>query len=128
MNKFFSSWFLVLILFILIYLYQYNPNSSDNFFISCPTKQLSKLDCPLCGGQRYLHYVLNLEFKPAFQANAFLFFTFPVFLYYFIAFLLKPFAITLPTFHITNKMVLFIILTAILFTIGRNYSLILTLF
>ncbi len=120
MNKPISLLFLIVTFFVLSYFYQYDPNSSENFFLFCPTKLFFEFDCPLCGGQRYLHYFLNLEIKNAFEANAFLFLTFPIVFYMLIVFLLKPFYILLPNIQINNKIVLFIIFIALLFTVIRN--------
>lgn len=120
MDKLISLLLIILTFFVGGYFYLYSPATSDAFFVFCPTKLFFKLDCPGCGGQRYLHYLLNLDFKNAFKANAFLFFTFPVLLYMFITYLLKPFNITLPTIYINGKILLIFLIVAVLFTIIRN--------
>ncbi|APD06789.1 hypothetical protein UJ101_01270 [Flavobacteriaceae bacterium UJ101] len=122
MNKLGSLLLIILTIFVLIYFYRYNPSSSDKFFLFCPTKLLFEFDCPGCGGQRYLHYILNLDFKNAFKANAFLFFTFPILFYLFISSILKPFHVSLPIITITNQALFIFLIITLIFTLIRNTS------
>ncbi len=120
MTKLSSVFFLVLGFVISVYFYLYNPESSDAFFLTCPTKYFFQLDCPLCGGQRYVHYLLNGNIKAAFQANALLFFIFPPLFYNGLVTLLKPFSVKLPVIPVSNKMIIVGVVVAILFTLIRN--------
>ncbi len=120
MTKLSSVFFLVLGFVIGLYLYRYNPEASNVFFLRCPTQQFFNFDCPLCGGQRYVHYLLNGNIKAAFQANAVLFFIFPPLLYNGLVTLLKPFSIKLPVIPISNKLIIAGVVVAVLFTVIRN--------
>jgi len=42
------------------------------FFPRCAIHTLTGLECPGCGGQRAVHYLLHGEFSAAFRANAIL--------------------------------------------------------
>ncbi len=120
MTKPSSIFFVVLGFVIGLYLYCYNPEASNAFFLTCPTQQFFRFDCPLCGGQRYVHYLLNGNIKAAFQANALLFFIFPPFVYNSLAIFLKPFSINLPVIPISNKVIIVGVVVAVLFTLTRN--------
>lgn len=122
MTKLSSLFFLVLGFALAIYFYCYNPESSEAFFLTCPTRYFFKFDCPLCGGQRYIHYLLNGNIQAAFQANALLFFIFPPLAYNSIISLIKPFSIKLPAIVFPNKLLWLFVIIVILFTLIRNIS------
>ncbi len=66
-----QSGILVFILLIIIgatVLYVFNPEQ-DGFFPPCPFRYLTGFDCPGCGSQRALHYLLHFEIKEAFLRN-----------------------------------------------------------
>ena len=44
---------------------------SQGHFPLCPTKYLTGLDCPLCGGLRSVHSLLHGQFTSALHHNAF---------------------------------------------------------
>jgi hypothetical protein len=48
-----------------------NPETSV-LFPKCPFKLLTGLDCPGCGSQRTIHYLLNLKIDKAVQTNVLL--------------------------------------------------------
>ena len=52
--------------------YQYNPLDSI-FFPKCPIKSATGLDCPGCGSQRALHYLLKGDIKQSFFQNPLLY-------------------------------------------------------
>lgn len=69
MNKFVKAILIVGGLFFLIWIYTvYNPLESG-FFPKCPFKQLTGLDCPGCGSQRAIHFLLNGSWELAWQSN-----------------------------------------------------------
>lgn len=48
--------------------YSFNPEISK-FFPQCPFHYLTGFDCPGCGSQRAIHYLLHFEIKKAFYRN-----------------------------------------------------------
>ena len=81
---------LVIILFVLLVITygKFNPENS-HFYPKCPFKLLTGYECPGCGSQRAIHYLLNLNIGSAFKANALLVFSIPYVLLLFVAELLK---------------------------------------
>lgn len=56
----------------LLFVYKtYNPLAYA-WFPKCPLKSITGLECAGCGSQRSFHFLLNGEFKQAFQQNALL--------------------------------------------------------
>ena len=82
---------LVIIVFVpLLIIYgKLNPENS-NLFPKCPFKILTSYECPGCGSQRAIHYLLNLKIGSAFKANALLVLSIPYVLLLIFAELLKP--------------------------------------
>ncbi len=60
--------FLALIALAMVYLF-FNPKEIP-FFPPCPFKLLTGFECPGCGSQRAVHYLLNLNVSAAFYENA----------------------------------------------------------
>lgn len=56
--------------------HQYNPLESI-LFPKCPIKTVTGLDCPGCGSQRALHYLLQGDIKKSFAQNPLLFIMIP---------------------------------------------------
>lgn len=56
--------------------YKINPQS-DYFFLKCPFKMATGLDCPGCGSQRALHSLMHGEFRQAFSYNPIFIFAIP---------------------------------------------------
>jgi hypothetical protein len=48
--------------------YMNNPQDS-NLFPKCPIYSTTGLQCPGCGSQRAIHYLLHLDFIAAFKSN-----------------------------------------------------------
>lgn len=69
---------LVIIVFVpLVIIYgKLNPENS-NLFPKCPFKILTSYECPGCGSQRAIHYLLNLNIGSAIKANALLVLSIP---------------------------------------------------
>jgi len=81
---------LVIIVFVpLLIIYgKLNPENSP-LFPKCPFRILTSYECPGCGSQRAIHYLLNLKIGSAIQANALLVLSIPYILLLFLAELLK---------------------------------------
>ena len=69
---------LVIIVFIpLLIIYgKLNPENSP-LFPKCPFKILTSYECPGCGSQRAIHYLLNWKIGSAIKANALLVLSIP---------------------------------------------------
>ena len=67
----------ILILVLTTIIYCYNP-CNYSIFPKCPFLLLTGLQCPGCGSQRAIHYLLHLDILKAFHYNALLVFTLPV--------------------------------------------------
>lgn len=67
--------FLSIALLILFYK-AYNPYEYS-FFPKCPFLELTGWQCPGCGSQRAIHFLLNLDFAAAFRENALLVISIP---------------------------------------------------
>lgn len=48
--------------------YNFSP-AEDSFFLKCPFKMMTGLECPGCGSQRAVHELLHLNIGKAFQYN-----------------------------------------------------------
>ena len=77
----------VFVLLVLIY-GKFNPENS-HLFPKCPFRMLTGYECPGCGSQRAVHYLLNGKIDSAIQANALLVFYIPYIILLFLAELLK---------------------------------------
>lgn len=60
---------------VIIY-YLFSPENT-NYFPECPFHYLTGLDCPGCGSQRALHYLLHFDIKEAFLRNPLLVISIP---------------------------------------------------
>ena len=69
---------LVITIFVpLVIIYgKLNPENS-HLFPKCPFKILTSYECPGCGSQRAIHYLLNLKIGSAIKANALLVLSIP---------------------------------------------------
>lgn len=72
------KWSIAIIsIIILVMLYKtYNPNGSI-YFPKCPFKELTGLECPGCGSQRAIHYLLNFDVSNATKENVILVLSIP---------------------------------------------------
>ena len=67
----------IIILTILTIMYRkYNPIESI-YFPKCPFKELTGLQCPGCGSQRAIHYLLNFDIMSATKENVILVLSIP---------------------------------------------------
>lgn len=69
---------LIIIGFIILLLIfgLFDPNQYD-FYLKCPFFEMSGYKCPLCGSQRAIHNLINLNIKNALYENALLFILLP---------------------------------------------------
>lgn len=56
---------------VLYYFYRYTPGEGG-VFLTCPFKLFTGYDCPGCGTQRALHYLLHGQIDKVWQENALL--------------------------------------------------------
>ena len=72
------KWSVVIIIStILTIMYRkYNPIESI-YFPKCPFKELTGLQCPGCGSQRAIHYLLNFDIMSATKENVILVLSIP---------------------------------------------------
>lgn len=75
------------VFFVIIY-GMLNPENS-HIFPKCPFRILTGYECPGCGSQRAIHFLLNLKIDSAIQANALLVLSIPYILLLFFAEMLK---------------------------------------
>lgn len=102
------------------YVYAVDPNG-PGFYPPCPTKVLTGLDCPFCGGLRATHSLLHGDVTAALDYNALVVLVvFPVALGLFIAWAVqrwrgKPLTVSVPWWATT------VAVTAVIaFTVIRN--------
>jgi hypothetical protein len=73
--------FLICILLTLLGLgslfFYFNPGEAS-FFVPCPLRYVTGLECPGCGSQRAIHQLLHGNLKTAFGLNPFLIFSIPL--------------------------------------------------
>ena len=62
----------------LLYLATHDPHGRESMLPPCPTKLVSGLDCPACGGIRLAYDVLHGDVRAALHDNAFLLLSSPV--------------------------------------------------
>lgn len=60
--------------------FKYNP-TEHSFFLPCPLRYATGLECPGCGSQRAIHQLLHGDFKAAWGLNPFLILSIPLMLY-----------------------------------------------
>lgn len=72
---------LISILFTIVCLgslyFFFNP-TEHSFFLSCPLRYATGLECPGCGSQRAIHQLLHGNFIAAFHFNPFLIISLPL--------------------------------------------------
>lgn len=68
---------LLIIIAILALLYKLYSPAEYILFPKCPFRVATSLQCPGCGSQRAIHYLLNLDIYNAIKENAILVFSIP---------------------------------------------------
>jgi hypothetical protein len=101
----------------------FNPDLTA-IFPQCPFRLLTGLECPGCGSQRAVHYLLNFNLLAAFRENALLVISIPYIIGGFVFDQIKnPAPVTLQirnTFY--GKFAIWTVLIIILvFWVGRNF-------
>lgn len=113
----FRSIVIIFIILCLIFLYfSFNPEEYG-FFPKCPIYSLTGYQCPGCGSQRSIHYLLNFKIFSALQQN----FLVPFFiLYIFLLMISKWLDLKFQAF-LENQYMLYIILIIIItYLVLRN--------
>ncbi|NLL27350.1 MAG: DUF2752 domain-containing protein [Bacteroidales bacterium] len=111
----------VFVVLVIIYS-KLNPENS-NLFPKCPFRVLTGYECPGCGSQRAVHYLLNLEINNAIKANALLVFSIPYILILFFAELLKAkskFFMNLHKILYSTKAIWVVFIIIVVWWIARN--------
>ncbi|MDR0961253.1 MAG: DUF2752 domain-containing protein [Mediterranea sp.] len=121
--KFIVGIAIVLSIALLVWLYKtYNP-VGHALFPKCPFKLLTGFECPGCGSQRTIHYLLNGQIGNAIAANALLVLSIP---YLLIAILLyyipkrTPWLLRLRNLLYGERAIWVVLVVILLFWIGRN--------
>lgn len=112
--------FTVILLLLLIFIYFNNPQNQN---IICPSLIYFKIYCSACGILRATYNLLHFNFAIAFFYNSFYVLSMPIFIYLYIAFLIKIF-FKKDIFFIKNKktaIIMYFILFLI-FGILRNFE------
>ncbi len=86
----------------------------------CSLKALTGYDCPGCGSQRALHAVLQGDIAAAWRYNSFIFFLFPVGVFYFVVELCGRRDSRLYRTVSSSTFILIILLTTLIWWVARN--------
>jgi len=76
-RRLFKLIFIITGLLSLVLIYKYFNPIDHAIFPQCPIKHFTGLDCPGCGSQRAIHYLLNGQLRTSFYQNPLLFFLAP---------------------------------------------------
>ncbi len=118
------KWLLVgIIITVLTILYRtYNP-IENNYFPKCPFKVVTGLDCPGCGSQRAVHFLLNFDVLGAMRENLMLVLFIPyIFINFIIDILDRPNdkILKLRKFLFGHKAIVVILILIFTFWVFRN--------
>lgn len=115
---------LVTLMFLgfLYYFFQFNPSRNEGAFLRCPSNLIFGINCPGCGSQRALHYLLHFDFFNALRNNVLFVIGFPFVLYFLLISFFNKWNGTKKTIpFITNKYVIIgLLIVIVLFGILRN--------
>lgn len=110
---------------IIIGLYYFYNESASGWSIQCTFYQVTGLQCPGCGGQRALHYLLHGNFATALRYNALFVIFIPFFIYLYII-LIKVYGLNqqiyIDNFLFSGKFGWSVLIVAVSFFILRNIS------
>ena len=120
MKKVLGISIIILTIVACVYFYNFNPEKKEKPFITCMLKETTGYDCPGCGGQRALHYLLHFDFIKALKLNFPIFIVGPLLLFFVIKYSLAPFGIELPEIYISNKTLLISFGILFLYMLIRN--------
>ena len=65
---------------VCFFYFTFNP-TEHSFFLSCPLRYATGLECPGCGSQRAVHQLLHGNIREAFGLNPFLLLSLPLIVY-----------------------------------------------
>ena len=92
-----------------------------HIFIPCPIHSLTNLYCPGCGVTRMILSIFKLDFYQAFRYNPLLFIMLPIFIFYFIDYIISLFKGKKALYtKINSKACIFLIIIFIVYGIVRN--------
>lgn len=108
---------------IFISLYYFYKEADSGWSMQCTFHQVTGLQCPGCGGQRALHYLLHGDFLTALRYNALFVIFIPFFIYLYII-LVKVYGLKeqlyIDNFLFTGKFGIIVLIVAVCFFILRN--------
>jgi hypothetical protein len=81
MRKYFVIILAILAPLLILYFYYIYNEAESSWSVQCSLYQMTGLQCPGCGGQRALHYLLHGELLKAFRYNAIFVLTLPILIY-----------------------------------------------
>ncbi len=102
------------------YLALNDPNNPQALMPECPTKMLTGLDCPFCGGLRMVRSLLTGHWTAAAHDNLLLLACLPVVLVLWVRWLVGSLRGAPPSFHLGKRAGLAIVGVAVVFTVVRN--------
>lgn len=92
-----------------------------HIFIPCPIHSLTNLYCPGCGITRMLLSLCKLDFYQAFRYNPLAFIMLPIFIFYFIDYIISLFKNKKALYtKINSKVCIVLIIIFIVYGIARN--------
>lgn len=113
----------LLIPLIIIGLYFFYNEANSGWSMQCSFHQITGLQCPGCGGQRALHYLLHGEFLKALQSNALFVICLPFFVYLYIV-LIEVYGLKkqkhIDNFLFSGRFGLIVLIVTMAFFILRN--------
>ncbi len=65
---------------VFYFYFKFNP-TEHSFFLSCPLRYATGLECPGCGSQRAIHQLLHGDIVAAFKLNPFFILSIPLIIY-----------------------------------------------
>lgn len=65
---------------VFYFYFKFNP-TEHSFFLACPLRYTTGLECPGCGSQRAIHQLLHGDIVAAFKLNPFFILSIPLIIY-----------------------------------------------
>lgn len=108
---------------LVVCMYYFYNEANSGWSVQCSFYQITGLQCPGCGGQRALHYLLHGEFLKAFRSNAIFVICIPFFVYLYIV-LIEVYGLKkqkyLNSFLFSSKFGVIVLVVTLTFFILRN--------
>ncbi len=123
MRKFFVISLSIIFPIIIIILYYFYNEANSGWSVQCLFHQITGLQCPGCGGQRALHYLLHGKFLTALRYNVLFVLFMPFFIYLYII-LVQTYGlkkqVSIDIFCFSGKFGWIVLTVTMLFFILRN--------